>query len=180
VSTRRDLKDARKDRRLVSVRRAKGWSRFDGYVVAVSRRWVAIESVEHSLPDGLRIVRIRDIRKLGKPSSNRRLTKTVLKHDGLWPPKAPDLLDLRDIRSILFTAGSLRPLIAVKCERRKPGAFQVGSVYRITRKRLHSGEVLPNGTWHKRYALNELADITMVVLRDPYVEKLHELTRPRD
>lgn len=171
------LKAALKDQRLVRITRGKGWSKYDGYVVSVSRGWCALQSVAAAQRTGLVMFRIKDVRKVGKPHHDSELARRALEHEGAWPPGMPALLDLEDVRSVLFTAGSLVPVIAFATEQYARDFF-VGNVFRITKKYLDTMEILPNGQWNEDLQSWYLGDITRVVLHDPYVDTLHAVAGP--
>jgi hypothetical protein len=123
--------------RLVTVVRRKRWTRYDGYVVAVSKDWVALRT----LAVGLVVLRVEDVRAVRKASRPKK-TRAALKRRGQWPPSAPQVLDVWDLRSLLFTAGSLTPIVGVATERADRKALHAGTVFRITDKNVH----LSNGT----------------------------------
>lgn len=127
---RKRLRRARDEHRLAQVRVRKG--SVEGYVVAVSRDWCALRSAD----GGLAVLRVDAIRGLGK-GSHRTCTRRALEADGRWPPRAPALLDLYDVRSLLLTAGSLSPVLAVTV--RGQAQPVVGAVFRITRRHLVLG-----------------------------------------
>jgi hypothetical protein len=171
------LKAALKDQRLVRITRGKGWSKYDGYVVSVSRGWCALQSVAAAQRSGLVLFRTADVRKVGKPHHDKELAGRALEHEGAWPPGMPALLDLADVRTVLFTAGSLVPVIAFATEQYARD-FLVGNVFRITKKYFDTLEILPNGTWNEDLQSWYLDDITRVVLHDPYVDTLVALAGP--
>jgi hypothetical protein len=146
---RRQLIKAGGEQRLVTVIRRKRWTRYDGYVVAVSKDWVALRT----LSVGLIVLRVQDIRQL-KRASRPKKTRAALKRRDQWPPSAPAVLDVWDLRSLLFTAGSLTPIVGISAENLDRKALHAGTVFRITDKKVH----LSNGT------KLGLADITRVNL----------------
>lgn len=151
--TRKRLTRAGEEQRLVRVRRRKPWPRYDGYPVALSDDWLALRVVSEEHAHGLVLVRTRDVRKVGKPDVRPRVARGVLEQHGQWPPSAPELLDLWDTRTVLFTAGSLAPELTVACE--KLGTQVTGGVYRITDDEL----LLADGT------AVPLKDVTRVDVR---------------
>jgi hypothetical protein len=174
---RKQLNTARKNQRLVRITRGKGWTKYDGYVVAVSREWCALQSVAAAQRSGLVLFRTADVRKVGKAHHNKELARRALEHEGAWPPGMPALLDLQDVRSVLFTAGSIVPTIAFATEQYARDFF-VGNVFRITKKYLDTMEILPNGQWNEDLQSWYLDDITRVVLHDPYVDTLNAVAGP--
>ena len=165
------------DQRLVRVACGKGWRTYDGYVVARSRDWCALQSVAAAQRTGLVLFRVADVRKVGTPHHDKELARRALEHEGAWPPAMPALLDLEDVRSVLFTAGSLVPVIAFAAEQYARDFF-VGTVFRITKKYLDTMEILPNGQWNEDVQSWFLDDITRVVLHDPYVDILNAVAGP--
>jgi ferric-dicitrate binding protein FerR (iron transport regulator) len=133
-SRRRQLLEAGEKQRLVQIRRRKGWVRYDGYVVGLSDDWLALRAVDAVHHHGLVLLRTADVRKVRNPTTRPRVARGVLEQHGQWPPSAPQLLDLWDVRSALFTAGSLAPILSVACEH--DGTAATGNVYRITQRRL--------------------------------------------
>ncbi len=175
---RHDLTRARDDQRLVHLVRRKGWTTQEGYVVAVGRRWSALLAVQPGLLDGLVVFRTDDVRALRKPSAQRRLSRRVATIGGKWPPTLPEELALDDIRSVLFTAGSLAPVLAIACERDNPRRFYVGRVHRITGKKVWLEEIDPSGRWSAPVSYG-LEEITRVDLHTPYVTSLRAVAGPR-
>ncbi len=167
---RSQLTRARDERRLVRVVRGKGWTRHDGFVAAVSKQWCVLRVVVEGVPDGVVLVRTSDIRALKKPKSNRTLAEAALKATGQWPPRAPELLDLHDVRSVLFTAASVGPIIGYAAERERQRAFYVGYVFRITKRSVWITDVDPRGRRSKRALDWPLETITRVDISSAYLQ----------
>lgn len=146
---RKKLIKAGGEQRLVTVVRRQRWTRYDGYVVAVSKDWVALRT----LTVGLVVLKVEDIRKL-KQAPQPKKARQALKRRDQWPPSAPQVLDVWDLRSLLFTAGSLTPIVGIATEHEDRKAVHAGTVFRITDKNVH----LSNGTKLK------LGDITRLNL----------------
>lgn len=167
---RKELKAALRDRRYVTITRSKGWRRTDGYVVAVDHDWFAVLCLVDARFDGLAVLRVGDVRRV-RTCGRQLLAQRVLEHHGMWPPAAPELLDLHDARSVAFSSGSLSRVLSFSEERRKPGAFWVGNTHRITKKWIQGWEIGPTGRWTGQRDI-KLGQLTRVVLWDPYVEAL--------
>jgi hypothetical protein len=146
---RKKLIKAGGNQRLITVVRRKRWVRYTGYVVAVSKDWVALRT----LTVGLVVLRVDDISTLTKGKKPNK-TRRALRRRGEWPPSVPAVLDVWDLRSLLFTAGSLTPLVTIGTEVEDRKAVHAGTVFRITDKNIH----LSDGTKIK------LADITRLSL----------------
>jgi hypothetical protein len=170
ASPRSQLTRARDERRLVRVVRGKGWTRYDGYVAAVSKKWCVLRVVVDGVPDGLVIVRTKDVRALRKPWSDRTLSKAALAAAGQWPPLPPKLLDLHDVRTVLFTAGSLGPVVGYATEDTRPGTFHVGYVFRITQRRVWIGEINPHGRHRRLLSDCRLEQVTRVDVGSAYLQ----------
>ena len=137
------------EQRLVTVVRHKRWTRYDGYVVAVSKDWVALRT----LTVGLVVLQVADIRRVGRAAHPKK-ARTALKRRDEWPPSAPQVLDVWDLRSLLFTAGSLTPIVGIATEHRDRRAVHAGTVFRITDKNVH----LSDGT---KVRLDEITRLTV-------------------
>ena len=146
---RKQLIRAGGEQRLVTVVRRKRWLSYDGYVVAVSRDWVALRT----LTVGLVVLKVDDIRVVRKASGPKK-TRRALKRRGEWPPTAPQVLDVWDLRSLLFTAGSLTPIVGIATEHAGRKALHAGTVFRITDKHVH----LSDGT---RLRLDEVTRLNL-------------------
>jgi hypothetical protein len=172
---RKQLKAARDDRALVRVKRRKGWLQVEGYVAAVGKEWVAVQSFEELRYGGLQIVRVKDVRSLAEPRADATVTRRAMKHRGMWPPAIPDLLELDDARLLAFTAGSLAGAVSITDERRMEGRFWVGAVHRVTGTWLDLREISVKGRWNGDVVSMKLERLTRLVLWDPYVETITEL-----
>lgn len=175
--SRTELARVKKEHRLVELRRGKDWQRQDGYVVGLSKDWCALMMVDCGLPRGLVVMRTKDIRKIRRPNANAILTRATLQRAELWPPHLPELIDLYDIRTLLSTAGSLAPVLAVATEKSAPGVFFAGNVLRIGQRNLLLREIKPNGRWGNDLSW-KLRDITRVDLGTPYLENLRGVAGP--
>ncbi len=172
----RELQVAQREQRLVRVVRRKSWEQHEGYIVGVSMQWCALQNVDAGLPDGLVLLRVRDVRRLEQPASHPRVARTLAP----WPPALPDLIDLHDVRSVLFTAGALAPVLAVSAEKVKPGVFWVGNVHRITHRYAEVQDLKPSGRWRRRgWEHYPLAEITRVHLGTAYLEAVASVAGPR-
>ncbi len=173
---RRELQAAQRDQRLIRVVRRKSWEQHEGYVVGVSTQWCALQNVDGGLPDGLVLLRIGDLRRLDQPTAHPRVARTLAP----WPPRLPHLIDLYDVRSVLFTAGALAPVLAVSAENVQPGVFWVGNVHRITHRYAEVQDLKPSGRWRRRgWEHYPLADITRVALGTAYLEAVASVAGPR-
>jgi hypothetical protein len=141
AKTRKRLRRAADDQRLVRVVVRSG--SLEGHVVAVSRDWCALRSADGDLA----VLRVGAVRKLRRATAPSR---------GEPPAPAPALLDLYDVRSLLFTAGSLSPVLVVAV--RGEADPVVGTVFRITKRYLVLGSAA-EGT-----ARVPLADVEVVRL----------------
>jgi hypothetical protein len=137
------------EQRLVTVVRRKRWTRYDGYVVAVSKDWVALRT----LTVGLVVLKVEDIRKVVK-AAHPKTARAALKRRDEWPPSAPQVLDVWDLRSLLFTAGSLTPIVGIATEHADRKAVHAGTVFRITDKNVH----LSDGT---KLTLDDITRLTL-------------------
>lgn len=172
MSARADLKTARQEQRLVEVVRRKGWARFDGYVIAVTRGWSAVQVVDHGLPAGVVLLRTADVRKVRKPSSDATLSRRTLEHAGHWPPQLSELVDLHDVRTVLATAGSLAPVLGLAAEQRRAGRSRAGTVFRITSRRVQWRQITAEGKWARTLTSWRLNRITRVEFGSPHLEAL--------
>lgn len=167
---------AQREQRLIRVVRRKGWEDHEGYVVGVSKQWCALQNVDVGLPDGLVLLRVRDVRRLDEPTSHPRVARSLAP----WPPRLPHLIDLHDVRSVLFTAGALAPVLAGSAEKATPGVFWVGNVHRITHRHAEVQDLKPSGRWRRRgWKHYPLADITRVHLGTAYLEAVASVAGPR-
>jgi hypothetical protein len=167
---RKQLERARADRRYVTVRRRKGWAEVDGFVAAVGPKWFVVVCVSDAAFEGLAVLRIKDVRRVRRRGGHV-LAKRALKHDGLWPPSVPELLDLDSARRVAFTAGSLCRVLSLSMEGPRPRVFFVANIYRITRRHIEAWEIDPKARWADDLSV-PLEQLSRVVLRDPYVEKV--------
>ena len=167
---RKQLERARADRRYVTIRRRKGWAEVDGFVAAVGPTWFVVVCVTDAAFEGFAILRIKDVRRVRR-LGGRVLAKRALKHDGLWPPSVPELLDLDSARRVAFSAGSLCRVLSLSMEGRRPGVFFVGNIDRITRRRITAWEIGTRARWRGNLSV-PLEQLSRVVLWDPYVEKI--------
>ncbi len=126
--TRKTLRDARDHGKPVQLRR-RGVLQVSGVVLGVGKEWCAVQA----LTGQVMLLRNGDIRRLKRADEPR-----ADKVDRVHARDRVELLDLTDTRTVLFTAGSLAPVLDLRFERRR--RVVVGNVVRIRTKRV---EVLP-------------------------------------
>lgn len=145
-----------------------------GFVLEVTDAWTALLSTRDGVPGALVLLRTGDVRRVRRSRRHEALAQRLLEAAGAWPPVLPEVLDLDDARTVLFTAASLAPVLGI-------GAgddLVTANVYRLGRRRAHVWEVTSDGRWRDELTSVALSDVTRVELGGPRLTALRALVGP--
>ncbi len=164
--TRKTLRDARDSGKPVQLRR-KGVLQVSGLVLGVGQQWCGVLTLSGQVML-LRNADIRRVRTAHEPRADK-LERTAARH-------RVAMLDLTDTRGLLFTAGSLAPVLDLRCEQRR--RVIVGNVVRVGRKRVEVLPQRPDGWAPESLSLRH-KHITRIVLPICLVQVAGLVRRPR-
>lgn len=166
------LDAALRDGTVVRVERVDGQSR-QGRVLALGRRWVVLaELADIAHPDGICVLRLRDIDHVTPAPLGQRASAHLVD----WPPAAP-AVDLDSTRAMLTTLLTADTLVGIECLD-EPDLRWYGLPHALRRRRLYLWELSCQGTWHATQSHWRLRSLTEVVIGDRYGTTLRSLAPP--
>jgi hypothetical protein len=159
-------------RTLVRIERSLESCCVDGYVVALSKKWL----VMLVLGDGVTFVgyqayRLTDLAALTTPAPYAAFQEAVIRKRKLRRT-IPRKLDLSSTVALLSSANAKFPLITIHCEEKNPELCHIGRVAATSRTSVMLNEVTPSATWESGLSTYPLAQITRVDFGGPYEEAL--------
>lgn len=164
---------------LVSVRR---WipdaDRLEGFVVGISRKWVALQRVSDRIEfDGWNLIRMKDIQAVSIDPDPECFEVKALKARSLWPPSAPEL-SLDDVGRAVESAASATAMVSVFDEFSRPDVCWIGDVTSLDDSKLHLREVNTRGGWARKPRTFDPADVTRIDFGGGYEEALRLVAGP--
>lgn len=175
---RKQIERAAADLTFIRVIRGIAPGHVTGYVVAFGDEWLVLLVVGDAISySGYEAVRLSDITELISPDPYESFIRAALRKRRLRRPKAP-AMDLSNVASLLSSAATAFPLIAIHREVVDPNVCHIGRLQSLTRTMIHLLEVTPNATWEAEPTPYRLKEITRVDFGGPYEEAL-ALVAPR-
>jgi hypothetical protein len=159
-------------------RRGSRWDRRDGYVVAVSCKWLLLAVIDDRVrPDGVSAVRVDDIESVVVAKNQDRFVRQHLELHQAWPPNWATVAPLDKTRHLIESLGSTHPIVAVFIEDEDPNVCFIGRPERITARAVHLREVTPQAEW-RRGSKWTFGRITRLDAGGGYEEALAEVAGP--
>lgn len=179
-SIRKRLESARERQALVRLRR---WipesDQLEGFVVARSRHWVLLAVLSDRITlDGWTAVRLKDVQAVTIYPEKDCFEIKALQARQMWPPVAPEPLDLTAVTELLRSASTVVPMVGVFREFDRPDVCWIGAPIGVTDSVLSLLEVNVAGGWARKPRSFDVDDITRVDLGGGYEEALALVAGP--
>jgi hypothetical protein len=170
------LRNAMADATPVKIRRSvEPHESLRGIVLGLSDDWALFAGVWDSVTlDGFNIVRRSDIIR----ARHEPLFADYLQRHNVWPPKAPEEIDLTDVRSVITTATASATVAAIYREAVAPGKLLIGFVSAWRRKSLRLRTIDTDCTWEDFDMKLRLRDVTQVSFGGAYDRAVLEIAGP--
>jgi len=143
----------------------------DGIVLAVTRRWVAVELLDGPYPDGITFVRPKHVTRVCQ-DGGWRYTQRVLAGVGHQPRHVALPEDART-RDVLEIASAISPMIAFHLEHEEDTPMMVGHVFALGDDELELRFIDSEGAWeHPEVRVFGYGEVTRIDVGSRYVEAL--------
>ena len=160
----------------VRIHRRNGLDPISGVPVAVGAKWCAV-TLEYDLaPEGIALIRRRDIRRI-RAVRNPDVVQASWQHQGSWPPPTVEL-PLDRTRDLVHRLGVQRTCMQVHYEYDKPSAFLVGVPTAGGRRTFELLTVDTDAQWEDEQSVMTYREVSRFVLDSPYVERLLAVAEP--
>ena len=171
MTTKVQLENAMKSKRLVRFSRRYENSNVTGYVLAVGPKFFLLLLVSDRIWfDGFECFRFADVSNF-QTCTNRAFVETALKRRKARRPKKP-LINMQSIEEILKSAGKQFPLVAIHQEKVDPEVCFIGRVSDVKNGKIALLEIGTDAKWDKTPTLYKLNTITRVSFGGDYEEAL--------
>lgn len=117
----------------------------DGLVLAVTRRWVAVQVLDGSYPDGVAFVRPKHVTRVRKDDGWRYTQRVLAGLDHVTPHV--DLPEDARTRDVLEVAERLGPMIAFHLEHEETSPMMVGHIHHLGDEELELRFIDSAGIW---------------------------------
>jgi len=166
------------DCELVRVHRRKHLDCYDGYVLAVGKRWLLLANLDGAIVlDGYTALRRRDVKSVRRKCTAD-FVRTALTLRGQWPPAPPATqVDLEGTRSLLASLRGQWPLVTVHPELEDPDVCFIGDLQHVGRKWMRLREITPQATWTEPPSEFRIDRITRVDMGGRYEQALIDVVR---
>ncbi len=163
----------------VKISRRHSSSEFiDGFVVGLGTEWVALAvQTLGRVPDGFEILRIRYITSVVVDESSTTTERRIMEARQAWPPPSLDI-DLDDTPTLLQQLGYQYPLMSFHTEKRFPGMFFVGKLFKIDDGWVGYFELDAEAQWDDDMWWLKLRKLTRLVVGNEYHASLQLIADP--
>jgi len=160
------------DRSLVRITRSFEDDGVDGYVVALSEKWLLFLLVSQTVTyEGFQAFRLQNVESIEIPSPRAAFYKAALRKRKLRRPSTPKL-NLSSARELVCSAGKRFPLISLHCDKFDPYSCHIGQVVSASSTTVSLLEVTLDAEWESVPTSYHFAKLISVNFGGPYEEAL--------